>query len=122
MKSAADLIEGARQDLESAARLAAQSGVAGLTASREPLERSARQFAAAVDLLRANPLSRESNACQAFQRFQAQARASAALHRSAATLCARWSGFWSQGQVYAPPGGARPAAPVSTGRHVSLQA
>lgn len=122
MTSAANLIERARRDLESAARLAAQSGVAGLTASREPLERSTRQFAAAMELLRANPLSRESHACQAFERFQAQARIFAALHRSTATLCARWCGSWSQGQVYAPAGGARPVVPVSTGRRVSLQA
>jgi hypothetical protein len=122
MTSAADLIEKARRDLESAARLAAQSGVAGLAASREPLERSARQFAAAVNLLRADPLSRESRARHAFERFQAQARVSVALHRSAATLCARWSGSWNAGQAYEPAGGARPVEPVSRGRRFSLQA
>lgn len=122
MKSPADLIERARRDLESAAGLAAQSGVAGLAASREPLERSARVLAAAVDLLRADPLRRDWNARHALERFQAQVRVSSAMHRNAATLCARWSGSWSGGQAYAPAGGTRPVEPVSRGRRVSLQA
>ena len=123
MNAPAELMDLARQALQSAREGEAPSGVGALDAFHRCLAQSAQQLEAAVTRLGNDPASRGPEAQRSLQRFQAALRMSAALHRSAGTLCAEWGRALRGpgGQAYAPPGGRGVPPLVSGGRRVSVE-
>jgi hypothetical protein len=123
MDAPAKLIDVASEDLRSALRPAAASGLGVLEASHAPLARSVARLESAVAQWARDPASRGRDAQHALERFQAQLRIHAALHLGAGALCAEWRRALGGpgGQAYSPAGEGLPALLVRSHR-VSVEA
>jgi len=117
-----DLVNLAREDLQSARNRTARTGLGMLEACHGSLARSLARLEAAIARWSTDPASRGPDAHRALDRFQAELRIHAALYGSAGTFCAEWGrALGGPGsQTYSPAGGALP--PVSGGQRVSVEA
>jgi len=108
------LINLAASDLQSAVRLDARSGVAGLAAGHEALAQAAERLGAAVRQLAAGPGLRTPDVWLSLSGFRAALGAASALHANAGRLCDDWRRALHGIEVtsYAPPGRAEIAAPA----------
>ena len=119
----AGLMDAACRDLQSAVELMTRAGAEDIEASLGPLTRAAQRMEAALEALRAEPVSARSAAKGALDRFHREWRTCAALHTHIEAFCARWMCARSGpgGQAYSPRGGGGFTLTVPTRRRVSVE-